>query len=93
MNWDYIAGLLDGEGSIKIAQRQDGFHLDITIAITDKWTLECCCGFTKMGNIHVAKKEALHRKTLFAWSITNRFDAMEFAKKVVHRTIIIKEVA
>ncbi len=59
MNWNYIAGFFDGEGTINPCEN-NRYKVGITQA--NKKVLEEIQLFTKIGHIHFIKKRKSHWK-------------------------------
>lgn len=96
MNWDYIAGLFDGEGSIQIKDypdRSQGRGIVLVIGITDGEVLDQLKEFLKTQDI---KSSVYHRTTLRGkerkptqwWQISNKWDATKFMEAVKNRSIV-----
>ena len=58
MNWNYIAGFFDGEGTLT----RTGSRYKIGITQTNKEVLEEIQSFTKIGLMHRIKKRKPHWK-------------------------------
>jgi len=83
MNWDYIAGFFDGEGSAIIRRNR---NVEISFANTNKAVLQQIREFVGFGNIHTSKtpKGAPYHQLHFA----NRVVCMGIAKELIPRCII-----
>ena len=73
----YIAGIIDGEGSICIADTaRSGYVLVVSVGSTDEWL----CQMLKMafgGCVTLRNKKELHRSAFWGWSMgSNKARAM-----------------
>lgn len=89
MNWNYIAGFFDGEGSL--TRYKNGFRIFITQ--TNKEILKSIQSFSKVGNIFEVTKRKPHWKDCWMLSITNHKDAHYFLEKISSRLVIKRELA
>jgi len=98
MNWDYIAGLFDGEGSIQIKDypdRSQGRGIVLVIGITDWGVLDRLKEFLETQGIKssVYRRTALRgkeRKPTQWWQISNKWDATRFLLAIRNRVIVKK---
>ena len=75
----YIAGLIDGEGSINISPiRGRAMGATITVYNSNREMLDWCCAKTGVGTVNAGggnKKEA-HHKTVYRWGVYARQDVV-----------------
>ncbi len=88
MNWDYIAGFIDGEGSIIISPPR----VRLFISNTDKRVLEKIRDFSKLGTIiEVKRKENPKWKKSYVWNLGSHKDCLTVLKKLKNKLIIKKD--
>lgn len=64
----YLAGLIDGEGSVMLVRRQNGgAHLRLTIANTDRAILEWTAEATGVGGVYLQRKATERTKASYSW--------------------------
>ena len=90
MNWDYLAGFLDGEGSIIIKPPR----VRIYIANTNRKVLEeirelVACGTVYDINMKNKKK---HWSNQYGWTICFHQDVLKILKKLKNKLIIKKDL-
>lgn len=96
MNWDYIAGLFDGEGSIQIKDypdRSQGRGISLMIGITDGDALDQLKEFLEKRNIkssvyHRVVLRGKEKKPIQWWQISNKWDATKFLEAIKNRVIV-----
>ena len=96
MNWDYIAGLFDGEGSVQIKNypdRSQGRGIALVIGITDGDVLDGLQEFLQSKGIkssvyHRTVLRGKERKPCQWWQISNKWDATEFLNAIKERVIV-----
>lgn len=86
MNWNYIAGFFDGEGSIT----KNGKGYRITISQTNFKVLNSIKNFLGFGNIFKEKKRKEHWKDSWVFYIAKQDEVLLFLKKI-RFLIIVKE--
>ncbi len=79
MNWSYIAGFFDGEGSLT----HNGIGFRITIPQTNEEVLNEIRDFTKIGNVIKLHKRKSHWKDAWLYYISSKKDVCIFLKKIV----------
>ena len=107
MNWDYIAGLFDGEGSVHIRRIKHpyksstygkriykylGFCLGICNSNLD--VLEEIKNFLQIGHIntdHPERRSAYGHLPVYTFEVTRRKDCLKLAKELVKHTYIKRE--
>jgi len=89
MNWQYIAGFFDGEGSIILKNGRSR----IAIVQTNKPVLESIKKFTKCGNIFEVTKRKPHWKDCWVYSISCKKDIYNFLRKITPYLFVKKELA
>ena len=88
MNWDYIAGFFDGEGTL--VGRRKGFRIAITQ--TNKKVLEGIKKFSKIGHICDITKRKIHWKDSWVYFVAKQSDVYLFLKKVEPKLIVKREL-
>ncbi len=68
MDWNYIAGFFDGEGSIL---KHDPTNYRISIPQTNEEVLQKIKTFSNMGNIFKTRKRKEHWKDSWVYSVAN----------------------
>lgn len=88
MNWDYIAGFIDGEGSIIVVPPR----VRIYISNTNKKVLERICKFIGAGKVSVVKRQMKENwKEQYAWTLCEHSKCLEILKKLENKLIIKRE--
>jgi len=85
MNWNYIAGFFDGEGTINPCEN-NRYKVGITQA--NKKVLEEIQLFTKIGHIHSIKKRKSHWKNAWIYYISKQEDVYKFLNTISLRLIV-----
>jgi hypothetical protein len=73
LDWAYLAGFIDGEGTITIASDGRKFHPCVSVANTDYAVLEWCITFVGNGGVSSKKKYKDYHKQ--SYYISWRYDA------------------
>ncbi len=68
MNWDYVAGFFDGEGSVSIRSNRSS---QLRLVNTDKAVMEAIRDFVGFGTIYCAKARG-NCKSYYQLSFCNR---------------------
>ncbi len=89
MNWNYVAGFFDGEGTL--VGRRKGFRIAITQ--TNKKVLEKIKNFSEIGHICNITKRKLHWKDSWIYFVAKQSDVYLFLKKVEPILIVKRELA
>ena len=89
MNWSYIAGFFDGEGSLT----HNGIGFRITIPQTNEEVLNEIKDFTGVGNVIKLRKREVHWKDAWLYYIASKKDVRIFLKKMIPYLIIKKKSA
>lgn len=89
MNWDYIAGFFDGEGTF--GNYGSGYKISVTQ--TNKKVLEKIQSFTKLGHIHHLKKRKSHWKDAWVYYIAKQEDVYIFLNKILDKLVVKKETS
>ena len=87
MNWSYIAGFFDGEGSFSI---KNGC-VRISIPQTNEEVLNNIRNFVEAGNICKVSKRKSHWKDCWLYYITNQKDVYRFLMNIKGKIIVKKE--
>jgi len=88
MNWDYIAGFIDGEGSIIIKPPR----VRLYISNTDKNVLENIQKFLKCGRTFEVKRKIKSKwKRQYGWTIGDHKECLRVLKKLETRLITKRE--
>jgi len=88
----YLAGVIDGEGSIMLYGRRDSVAMRVAIANTNQKLLEWCAITTGVGNIVITKRDNPKHKTSANW-IANSQAAASVLEQVLPFLTIKKEQA
>lgn len=90
MDWRYIAGFVDGEGSI-IKNGENDYR--IAIPQTHEGVLRAIQDFTGMGNICQVAKRKAHWKESWVYCIARQEDTLIFLKRIYPYLIVKKDIA
>jgi hypothetical protein len=88
MNWDYLAGFIDGEGSIIIKPPR----VRLYISNTNKSVLEDIKKFVKCGMVYHVKRNNSNWKEQYGWIICYHKEVLNILKELRTRLIIKKEL-
>lgn len=90
MNWDYLAGFIDGEGSIIIRPPR----VRIYIANTNKKVLEEIRNFVNCGRVYEINMEGKSKKwnKQYGWTVGFHIEILKILKNLKNRLIIKKEL-
>ncbi len=88
MDWRYIAGFMDGEGSILKAGETD---YRISIAQAHEPVLLAIQKFTGMGNICKVRKREAHWKDSWVYAVARQEDVLRFLKNVRPYAVVKEE--
>jgi intein/homing endonuclease len=93
MNWDYLAGFLDGEGSIIIKPPR----IRLYISNTNKGVLDEIAKFVKCGRIYEINRKLEKWKRQYGWTIANHKDCLRIleglnGKLIVKNDLCIKAI-
>lgn len=90
MNWDYLAGFIDGEGSIIINPPRVRLYL----SNTNKKVLEEINKFLKCGKVYDINMENKSTKwsKQYGWTIANHCDVLKILKGIRNKLIIKREL-
>lgn len=88
MNWNYIAGFFDGEGTIN----KNGYRYRIAITQTNQKVLEEIKTFSKVGNVYEITKRKSHWKDCWIYFISNQNHVYFFLNKIKDKVIVKKDV-
>lgn len=88
MNWNYIAGFFDGEGTVS----KSGYRHRITVTQTNKEVLEKIRLFTCRGSISVIKKRKPHWKDAWIYYVSDQKDVYFFLNKIIDKLIVKKTI-
>lgn len=89
MDWRYIAGFIDGEGTIFI--KNNRFRINVTQ--TNKEVLQAIKNFANCGNVAEITKRKAHWKDCWVYYISNKKDIFEFLTKICPYLIVKKDDA
>jgi len=90
MTWEYIAGFVDGEGSIVV---NDSTDYRIVIPQTHLGVLEEIKLFANMGYIYECKKRQAHWKDAWGLAVARQKDVLYFLEKIEPYLIVKKHLA
>ena len=88
MNWNYIAGFFDGEGSVA----HNGMGFRISIPQTNEEVLNEIRNFTKIGFVIPVKKRKSHWKDSWVYYIASKKDVYYFLNQAVPYLIVKKDL-
>ena len=90
MNWDYLAGFLDGEGSIIIRPPR----VRLYISNTNREVLDEIKELVKCGSVYEVNMENKNKKwkKQYGWTICFHQDVLRILKNLRKRLIIKKEL-
>ena len=89
MNWDYVGGFFDGEGSIA----RSGRSFRISIAQTNEEILNEICDFAGVGHVFKVTKRKEHWKDSWVYHIGSKKDIHLFLKRISPYLILKKDLA
>src|SRR3989344_3193708 len=89
MNWSYVAGFVDGEGSIVIYGDND---YRISIPQTHEGVLRSIQKFAGAGNIYKTKKRKSHWKESWIYCVARQEAVLQFLKNIYPYLIVKKPV-
>ena len=85
MNWDYLSGFIDGEGSIILKPPR----VRLYISNTNKDILEKIHKFVKCGAVFKVKRmEKANWKNQYGWTVGNHRDCLRVLKKLKNKLIV-----
>ena len=90
MNLDYVAGFMDGEGTICINKGTN--NPLVAIPQTNENVLLIVKELIGKGNVYKVKKRESKHKQLFQWVVSG-VDAIEFLEKIVDKLIVKRSEA
>jgi len=90
IDWRYIAGFVDGEGSFTKNGETD---YRISVPQTHEWVLLAIKNFTKMGNICEPRIRKPHWKKGWTFYVAKQVDVLRFLRSVYPYLIVKKELA
>lgn len=90
MDWDYLAGFVDGEGSIILKPPR----VRLYIANTNKTVLEEIRDFVDCGKVYEINMKNKSEKwsKQYGWTIANHHDVLRILKGLKNRLIIKKQL-
>ncbi len=89
MNWSYIAGFFDGEGSVA----HNGIGFRISIPQTNEEVLKSIRNFVGFGFIIKIKKRKKHWKDCWTYYIASKKDVYCFLQQILPHLIVKKDIA
>jgi len=90
INWSYVAGFLDGEGSI-VKNGETDYR--IAIPQTNEEVLKALQSFTRVGNICKVRKRKEHWKESWTYTVARQEDVLAFLRNVYPCLIVKKDLA
>ncbi len=90
MNWNYLAGFVDGEGSIILKPPR----VRIYIGNTNKEVLDKIKDFVNCGRVYEINMENKSKKwnKQYGWTIANHQDVLRILKELENKLIIKKQL-
>ncbi len=92
MNWDYIGGFFDGEGTLSRQLKGSRLIFRVTISQTNFEVLSKIVKFTEIGFIIKVTKRKSHWKDAWVYYIARQEDVLLFLKKIRSRVVVKKIV-
>jgi hypothetical protein len=95
INLDYFAGLFDGEGSVSINLRNDGFQTvagRIAIAMTHPIVMELPTAFG-CGSTHAQNRKTKSGLQVYIWSVQDRKELLRFLPTLIPLLRVKKQQA
>ncbi|MBI2003578.1 MAG: LAGLIDADG family homing endonuclease [Parcubacteria group bacterium] len=89
MNWDYIAGFVDGEGSIT----KKGNRIRILVSQTNKKVLDEIAKFSGTGFVYKVTKRESHWKDAWVYAVIGNKNVHKFLKSTKEKLIVKKKKA
>ncbi len=105
--WAYIAGLIDGEGSIMIMRQahesfmkqraasgcfDPHYHPQIRIGMIDRRPIDFICEVSGIGKV-IEEKPYHHKRPMFRWNIRRRDEITAFLQKIMPYLLVKTEQA
>lgn len=90
IDWRYIAGFVDGEGTFAKNGETD---YRIAIPQTNEEVLQLIKFFSGVGNIYKVKKRKKHWKESWTYSVARQEDVLIFLEKIYPHLIVKKDLA
>ena len=84
MNWDYVAGFVDGEGSIT----RKGNRIRILISQTNKKVLNEIAKFSGTGFVYKLTKRKSHWKDAWVYAVIGNKNVYKFLKGLGGKLIV-----
>lgn len=91
MSWQYIAGFVDGEGSIVKAKNTTVYR--VLIPQTHEGVLKAIQEFARVGIIYQCKTRKAHWKDNWVYAVARHKDVLYFLKKIRAYLIVKKKLA
>ncbi len=92
MNYDYLAGIIDGEGTISITKEGNGTMPYVSISNTNSLLIDKISKFLRNKNIRfnisIKKPRKLNHKTAF--NLVIRYDDAIKLSKILYKKLIVK---
>lgn len=88
MNYSYIAGFFDGEGTVY----SNNDKINVSIPQTNFEVLNEIVKFCGVGNVYKTKKIEDHHKDAWVLRIAKREDVLAFLENIVGFTILKKQI-
>lgn len=88
----YVAGFMDGEGTISLQWHTHGLRLRLSAVNTNKEALDKLCEWTGAGAVFIGHEQTEKRQRTYTWSYSSRV-AYEVLQQILPHLIIKKEQA
>ncbi len=88
IDWGYVAGFFDGEGSVIFQRRHALPAICLQFSNTNRLAIDAIHDFINCGHIYVAKPKHEKCKTAFLLQVKRRRDVKRLAKELVKHCII-----
>ena len=90
MNWSYVAGFFDGEGSIT---HNSGIGFRVSISQANEEVLNEIRNFARIGSIIKVTKRQSHWKDSWVYHIANKKDVLYFLKQITPYLLVKKTLS
>lgn len=94
MNWSYVAGYFDGEGTAGIYKYRKGSRAEISWGNTHEASLRAMCEFIGVGKVSLQKHRAIrlpHYKPMYYLKVCNRSGMLYVIERMLPYCLIKKK--
>jgi len=89
MDWKYVAGFFDGEGTITKAEKR----YRIYVTQTSREVLDSICQLADVGSVKPIKKRKSHWQNAWVYYITDKHKIRYFLRQVYPYLVVKKQLA